>query len=91
MKKYKSEGTNLDFEGNVKSVDEQLEDAITDFGADFRTLPVVVESYYPTRLEYFAGKALQGFVTGRADKDLKHAAVKALQLAQDMEDVIDNL
>jgi len=91
MSKYKSEGTNIESEDKVKSVTEQLEDSIVKFGADFKTLPVVVESYYPTRLEYFAGKALQGFVTGRADKDLKHAAVKALQLAQDMEDVIDNL
>jgi len=87
--KYKSEATNIVCEDN--GVLEQLEESIKDFGADFKTLPVVVESYYPTRLEYFAGKALQGYVTGRADKDLKHAADKALKLAQEMENTIDGI
>ncbi len=47
------------------------------------------ESYYPTRLEYFAGKALQGLVTGRSIKDLAAAAKQALQLAEEMEQAID--
>ncbi len=59
-----------------------------DFGADFNEIPVMLESYYPTRLEYFAGKALQGLVTGRAEKELKNSAVWALKLAVDMETVI---
>ena len=63
---------------------------VEDFGADFQEIPVVSDSYYPTRLEYFAGKALQGLVTGRAEKDLKHAAAKALQLAKDMEHAVDS-
>ena len=90
-KEYKSEGTNIEFEDRAKGITEQLEESMKDFGADFKTLPVVVESYYPTRLEYFAGKALQGLVTGRAEKDLKNVAVKALQLAKDMEDAIDGI
>jgi len=84
MSKYKSEGTNIACEDKVKEYE------IKGFGADFEAIPVVAESYYPTRLEYFAGKALQGMVTGRAEKDLKHAAAKALKLAQDMEDAIDS-
>jgi len=68
---------------------ENWQKAVDDFGGEFKEL-TSVESYYPTRLEYFAGKALQGLVTGRAEKDLKHAAVRALKLAQEMEDAIDS-
>lgn len=51
------------------------------------------KSYYPTRLEYFAGKALQGMVTGRSEKDLMKAfliAEKAVKLAKELEAVIDS-
>ena len=91
MQGYKSEGTNIECEDEVKSVTEQLEESMKDFGADFRTLPVVVESYYPTRLEYFAGKALQGLVTGQAEKQLRTSVKRAVQLAQEMEELFDNL
>ena len=50
-------------------------------------------SYYPTRLEYFAGKALQGMVTGRAEKDLNRPywlAEKAVKIAKELEIVIDS-
>ena len=70
--------------------DNRFKKAAEDFGADFKEIPVVSESYYPTRLEYFAGKALQGLVTGRAEKDLKHAAVRALALAMDLEHAVDS-
>ena len=60
-----------------------------EFGADYSPLPEA-ESYYPTRLEYFAGKALQGLVTGRSEKSLRYAASGALKLAQEMEDAIDS-
>ena len=49
-------------------------------------------SYYPTRLEYFAGKALQGLVTGKSDKDLLKGyflAEKAVKLALELEALID--
>ena len=91
MNTYKSEGTNVECEDKIRSVTEQLEESIKDFGADFKTLPVVVESYYPTRLEYFAGKALQGLVTGQSEKNLRTTVKRALELAQDMEDALDHL
>ena len=69
---------------------ELEETTANDFGADFKEIPVVIESYYPTRLEYFAGKALQGLVTGRAEKDLKQAAARALKLGMEMEDAVDS-
>jgi hypothetical protein len=84
MSKYESKGTNI-----AREDDYVKPGVVAEFGADFKPLPMA-ESYYPTRLEYFAGKALQGMVTGRAEKDLKHAAAKALVLAQDMEDAIDS-
>jgi len=48
------------------------------------------ESYYPTRLEYFAGKALQGLVTGRSEKEVRTAVSKAIILALEMEDALDS-
>lgn len=47
------------------------------------------KSYYPTRLEYFAGKALQGLVTGRSEKDHRKAVVKSLELAVQLEELCD--
>ncbi len=61
-----------------------------DLNPNFKEIPVIAESYYPTRLEYFAGKALQGLVTGRSEKDLKRAANKAVLLAIELEDAIDS-
>jgi hypothetical protein len=60
-----------------------------DFGADFNPLPLA-ESYYPTRLEYFAGKALQGLVTGRSERDLRSVIPKSIALAKEMEDAVDS-
>ena len=50
----------------------------------------VAQGYYPTRLEYFAGKALQGLVTGRSPKDHKHIAEQAVSLARDLENAVDS-
>ena len=62
-----------------------------DFGSDVEWKELKSpESYYPTRLEYFAGKALQGLVTGRSEKELRKAASLALILAQEMEDAVDS-
>ena len=50
------------------------------------------KSYYPTRLEYFAGKALQGLVTGRSDKTLGKTTLLASQatgLAKALEEACD--
>ena len=47
------------------------------------------DSYYPTRLEYFAGKALQGLVTGRSEKDHRKAVLKAMELAIQLEGLCD--
>ena len=46
--------------------------------------------YAPTRFEYFAGLALQGLVTGRAERDLKTAVRKSLDLAKEMETLLDS-
>ena len=50
MKGYKSEGTNIACEDKVEEYE------IKGFGADFKAIPVVAESYYPTRLEYLQAK-----------------------------------
>jgi len=57
---------------------------------DWKALPSP-ESYYPTRLEYFAGKALEGLLVGKAHKDVDTCVVKAIQLATVMELKLDEL
>ena len=52
--------------------------------------PRNVLSYSPNRLEYFAGLALQGLVTGRAEKDIKKCVRTALELANEMERTLDS-
>ena len=62
-----------------------------DFGSDVEWKELKSpESYYPTRLEYFAGKALQGLVTGRSEKEVRTAVTKAIILALEMEDALDS-
>ena len=48
------------------------------------------KSYYPTRLEYFAGKALQGLCTGRSDRELSSVVRQALLLATELEEEVDS-
>lgn len=67
---------------------------IEDFGEDINWKKIEdPRSYYPTRLEYFAGKALQGLVAGRSEKDLMKGywiAEKAVKLAKELEIVVDS-
>ncbi len=70
---------------------DEIEGTIRGFGGDFKPLKSI-ESYYPTRLEYFAGKALQGLVTGRSDKTLGKTTLLASQatgLAKALEEACD--
>jgi hypothetical protein len=48
------------------------------------------KSYYPTRLEYFAGKALQGLCTGRGERELSSVVRQALILAKELEEAVDS-
>lgn len=61
-----------------------------EFGSevDWKEIPSP-QSYYPTRLEYFAGKALQGLCTGRGEKELGSVVRKSLMLANEMESALD--
>jgi hypothetical protein len=45
--------------------------------------------YYPNRFEYFVGRALQGLVTGRAEKDLRTVVRRSIELAVEMEEALD--
>ena len=48
-----------------------------------------IRPYTAGRLDYFAGKALQGLVIGRAQKDLKNVVGQAIALAQEMVEQLD--
>ncbi len=52
--------------------------------------PRQLQSYSPNRFEYFAGKALQGLVIGRSEKDIKKSVRTAIELAREMENAIDS-
>ena len=62
-----------------------------DFGEEIEWTAIAdPKSYYPTRLEYFAGKALQGLCTGRSERDLVSVVRKSLMLARELEEAIDS-
>jgi hypothetical protein len=69
------------------------QDALDDFGEDINWKQLKSpDSYYPTRLEYLAGKALQGLVTGRSDKTLgkaSHLAELAVGLGKALGEACD--
>ena len=46
--------------------------------------------YYPNRFEYFVGRALQGLLTGRAEKDVRKVVKRSIALAIEMEDALDS-
>jgi len=45
--------------------------------------------YYPNRFEYFCGRALQGLITGRSEKDIRKVVRKAIELGIEMEQALD--
>lgn len=53
-------------------------------------IPIEMDVYAPTRLDYFAARALQGLVTGRSEKDRRQAAKHAVALAQELVELIDS-
>ena len=71
----------------MKEIEDQIGESI-----DWQQVRGVLsdpQCYYPTRLEYFAGKALQGIVTGRATKDYKSCIKACVELAKQLEQEID--
>jgi hypothetical protein len=78
----------VDLEALGLTLDPELGEEI-----DWKTLQDP-HSYYPTRLEYFAGKALQGLVAGRSpaeytSKRIRAAAQVAVDFAQVLEEFCD--
>tara|TARA_R110000868_G_C10353561_1_gene716572 strand:+ start:39 stop:287 length:249 start_codon:yes stop_codon:yes gene_type:complete len=66
-------------------------DDLEDFGEDIKWTAVAdPKSYYPTRLEYFAGKALQGLCTGQSERQERSVVRRALLLAMEMEEALDS-
>ncbi len=52
-------------------------------------IPVEMDVYSPTRLDYFAARALQGLVTGRSLKDRRVCAKEAVTLANELVELLD--
>lgn len=61
-----------------------------DEGIDYTEYPVVLESYYPTRLEYLAGKIVVGLLTGKSEKSFDTAVIRSVQLAKQLEEQLDS-
>ncbi len=70
---------------------QKLKDLL-EFGRDidWKIIPSP-ESYYPTRLEYMAGKALQGLLAGKPPKEYHNCVKAAVDLAVQMEERLDGL
>jgi hypothetical protein len=63
---------------SVSTIEEQMREAVT-------AAPIYNEAgYCPTRLEYFAARALQGLVTGRSEKDRRSSVRDAIKLATEL-------
>ncbi len=52
-------------------------------------IPLEMNIYSPTRLDYFAARALQGLVTGRSEKDRRVCAKQAVDLAKELVGLLD--
>ena len=52
-------------------------------------VPIEMDIYSPTRLDYFAARALQGLVTGRSEKDRRVSAKQAVALAKELVVLLD--
>ena len=52
-------------------------------------VPLDMDMYNPTRLDYFAARALQGLVTGRSEKDRRKAATQAVALAKEIVELLN--
>ena len=86
-KEYTIESTELNAETKSEPLPEvDLTEAV--YGEKWQEI-VERAVYAPTRFEYFVGLALQGLVTGRAERDLKTAVRKSLDLAREVETLLD--
>ncbi len=52
-------------------------------------IPVEMDVYSPTRIDYIASSALIGLVTGRSEKDIQRMPAKAVQIAKLLIEEID--
>ena len=52
-------------------------------------IPVEMDVYSPTRLDYFATRALQGLLVGRSEKDRRVCARESLVIAQELIELVD--
>ncbi len=51
-------------------------------------IPVEMDVYSPTRLDYFAARALQGLLVGRSPKDRRVCAKEAKDLANELVELL---
>ena len=52
-------------------------------------IPVEMDVYSPTRIDYFAARALQGLLVGRSLKDRRVCAKEAKDLANELVGLLD--
>ena len=53
-------------------------------------VPVDMDAYSPTRMDYFAARALQGLLVGRSEKDRRVCAKQAVILAQELVGLLED-
>ena len=52
-------------------------------------IPVALDVYTPTRLDYFAAFALQGLLIGRSEKDRRVSSKQAVSFAKEIIELLD--
>ena len=53
-------------------------------------IPVEMDVYSPTRLDYFATRILQGLVAGRSEKDIRKTPKWSVSLAKELVERLDS-
>jgi len=62
---------------------------IFDGGRPVNFVPLDMNVYSPTRLDYFAARALQGLIAGRSEKDIRKTPKQAVALAKELVELLD--
>jgi len=52
-------------------------------------VPLDMDIYSPSRLDYFAARAFQGLITGRSEKERRLAPKQAVSLAKELVELLD--
>ena len=81
--------SNLEFPETLPTTNA-VSSAIFDAQVQDVFVPVEMDIYSPTRLDYFSARILQGLVAGRSEKDIRKTPKWAVFLAKELVETLDS-